>query len=92
MFLQKFLKITDTRYLNTLSRAGTIGLHLVSGVAIGAGIGYALDRWLETSPVCLLIFLLIGIAAGFRNVYMDTRRLLETQKREDSIGLHPQDN
>lgn len=83
MLLLKFLQITDKRYLNALSQAGTIGLHMVSGIIVGAGIGYALDRWFDTSPTCLLIFLAIGIVAGFKNVYVDTKRLLAAQKRED---------
>ena len=83
MFLLKFLNITDKRYLNALSQAGTIGLHMVSGIVVGGAIGYALDKWLETGPVCLLIFLAVGIAAGFKNVYVDTRRLLAAQKKED---------
>ena len=83
MFLLKWLNITDKRYLNALSQAGTIGLHMVSGIIVGIAIGYALDRWLDTSPTCLLIFLVIGIVAGFKNVYVDTRRLLAAQKKED---------
>ena len=98
MLLLKFLNITDKRYLNALSQAGTIGLHMVSGIVVGGGIGYGLDKWLETGPVCLLIFLAVGIAAGFKNVYVDTRRLLAAQKKEDeeyfaasSSGASPPD-
>ncbi len=83
MLLLKFLNITDKRYLNALSQAGTIGLHMVSGIIVGALIGYGLDKWLDTGPTCLLIFLAVGIVAGFKNVYVDTRRLLAAQKRED---------
>jgi ATP synthase protein I len=32
------------------------------------GAGVYLDRWLETSPWCTLIFLALGIAAGFLNI------------------------
>ena len=83
MLLLKFFKITDTRYLNALSHAGVIGLHLVSGIVVGALIGYGLDKWLKTSPACLLIFMAVGIVAGFKNVYVDTRRLIAAQKKED---------
>lgn len=64
----------DTR--NALSLAGTIGLHLISGIAAGFFIGYMLDRWLDSSPRLTMIFLGLGIAAGFKNMYADTKRLL----------------
>jgi ATP synthase protein I len=83
MLLKKFFTITDKSYLTALSQAGVIGLHLVSGIIVGALLGHALDRWLDSSPVCTLIFLAVGIVAGFKNVYVDTRRLLATQKKED---------
>ena len=86
MILRKFLNylnITDKSYFNALSRAGTIGLHMVSGIAVGVVIGYLLDRWLETSPWLTGIFMVLGIVAGFKNVYVDTKRLVASQKEED---------
>ena len=83
MFLLKLFKVTDKKYLNALSQAGTIGLHMVSGIVVGSLIGYGLDTWLDTSPKCLLVFMAVGIVAGFKNVYVDTKRLVERQKRED---------
>lgn len=83
MLLLKFFKITDKRYVTALSQASVIGLHMVSGIVVGALIGYGLDRWLNSSPICTLIFLAVGIVAGFKNVYVDTKRLLATQKQED---------
>ncbi|HUI12296.1 MAG TPA: AtpZ/AtpI family protein [Xanthobacteraceae bacterium] len=41
---------------------------LVAGVAVGAGIGWAIDRWLGISPWGLIVFLLLGFAAGVLNV------------------------
>jgi ATP synthase protein I len=35
---------------------------------VGAGIGWLLDRWLGISPWGLIVFLLLGFAAGVRNV------------------------
>jgi F0F1-type ATP synthase assembly protein I len=39
-------------------------------IALGALIGYYLDKWLDTSPWLLLVFLGFGIAAAFRNLYI----------------------
>lgn len=41
----------------------------VAGVAVGALIGWQLDIWFRTSPVLLIVFLALGTAAGFWNVY-----------------------
>lgn len=41
---------------------------LVAGVLVGAGIGWLLDRWLGISPWGLIVFLLLGFAAGILNV------------------------
>ena len=41
---------------------------LVAGVLVGAGLGWGFDRLLSTSPWGLIIFLLLGFAAGVINV------------------------
>jgi ATP synthase protein I len=41
---------------------------LVAGVLVGAGLGWLIDRWFGTSPWGLMIFLLLGFAAGVLNV------------------------
>ncbi|MDE2364376.1 MAG: AtpZ/AtpI family protein [Hyphomicrobiales bacterium] len=41
----------------------------VGAVGVGAVIGWQLDEWLHSSPAALLIFLALGTAAGFYNVY-----------------------
>ncbi len=66
------------------ARYGLIGLHLVSGPLVGLAMGYGLDCWLKTGPWLLLIFLFIGICAGFLNVWRDTRELLRKMDNERS--------
>lgn len=34
----------------------------------GAGIGWVADQWLGTAPLGLIVFLLLGFAAGVLNV------------------------
>jgi ATP synthase protein I len=41
---------------------------LVAGVLVGAGIGWLIDHWLGVSPWGLIVFLLLGFAAGVLNV------------------------
>jgi ATP synthase protein I len=41
---------------------------LVAGVLVGAGLGWLIDRLLGISPWGLIIFLLLGFAAGVLNV------------------------
>lgn len=49
--------------------AFTIASHLVAGLIVGAGIGYLLDSWLDTSPWMLVVFFFLGAASGMLNVY-----------------------
>jgi ATP synthase protein I len=44
------------------------GSEFVSAVIIGLGIGWVLDRTLHTNPAFLIVFFLIGVAAGIWNV------------------------
>ncbi len=57
--------------LKQLARLSTIGVTLVAATAIGLAIGYGLDRWFGTSPWLTLTFTLLGIAAGFINLFRD---------------------
>jgi ATP synthase protein I len=46
-----------------------VGVEMVSALAVGTGIGFALDRWLHMSPLFLVLFVLLGGAAGVANVW-----------------------
>ncbi len=59
------------RNIGTVS---SMGISVVLAIAIGVWFGLSLDRWLGTAPWFFWIFLMIGIAAGFKNVYIITRR------------------
>ena len=55
----------DARRVGALMSAG---LAFAFSVLIGAGGGLALDRWLGTSPWLLFLGLVLGFAAGVRNL------------------------
>jgi ATP synthase protein I len=50
---------------------------MIGGVVIGGGIGYLLDRWLDTSPVITLVGGLLGFAGGIWDII---RRLSREDK------------
>ena len=54
-----------------------VGIELVAGVVGGGLIGYALDSWLDTWPICFLVMFFLGAAAGMLNAYRHIRRWSE---------------
>ena len=53
---------------SAMARGFRLSTELVAGVVVGALIGWLLDRWLGISPWGLIVFLLLGFAAGVLNV------------------------
>jgi len=53
---------------SAMARGFRLSTELVAGVLVGALIGWLLDRWLGISPWGLIVFLLLGFAAGVLNV------------------------
>jgi F0F1-type ATP synthase assembly protein I len=50
-----------------------LGLMFPISILLGLGIGYFLDRIMNTSPIFMIIFLVYGIAAAFVSYYRVTR-------------------
>jgi ATP synthase protein I len=57
-------------------------IELVTGMMIGMGIGYGLDLLLGTLPVCLIIFALLGFAAGIKTML----RTADQMKKQEDTG------
>lgn len=53
----------------------SLSFSIALSIVIGLGIGYLLDtRVFNTSPWLTLIFLGLGVIAGFRNIYLAMQR------------------
>ena len=72
----------------TLWFLSSVGISMVAATFIGLAMGYYLDKWLGTSPWLTLVFLVLGIVSGFRNIFILTRRELRRQEkaRDDDAG------
>ena len=57
-----------------MALASTMGISMVLALVIAILIGYYLDKWFKTSPLFFLIFMILGLVAGFRNVYVIMKR------------------
>ena len=73
----------DSGLFSVFGTAGTMGFHLLSGMLVGIFIGYWLDRWLGTHPWMKAVFFIIGVVAGFKNIYLDAKRLIREQEEKD---------
>ena len=52
-----------------------ISLDLFSSIFVGTMIGLGIDKFFSTKPIFLLIFLVLGIIAGFYNLYKSAQNL-----------------
>lgn len=68
---------------------------MVSGVLVGAAIGWGIDRVFGISPIGLIIFMGLGTVAGVRNVLRATREMDKARQsgeaKQDQAGQKPDD-
>jgi ATP synthase protein I len=61
----------------TFGQLGSVGLSFVLALAIGTAIGWWLDRITGWSPICFILFFVLGLVAGIRNVYYTTKKFMK---------------
>lgn len=68
--------------------AASIGINLVVATFIGLGIGLYLDKLFSTAPWLMIIFLIFGIAAGFKNLFAQAKKfgLLDDEEVKGGDG------
>lgn len=71
-WLQKAFGDEETK---VMGQASAVGLTFVVSIIIGLALGWWLDKRLDTAPWLLLAGLLLGIAAGFFNLFRFSARL-----------------
>ncbi|MFO7496384.1 MAG: AtpZ/AtpI family protein [Desulfobacterales bacterium] len=62
------MKRETTRTIRELAYYSSLGLQVALSIFLGLFAGIFLDRSFNTHPWLMLVFLGLGIAAGFRNI------------------------
>ena len=47
----------------------SMGVNFVVTVLVATGIGFGLDKWLQTQPWIMLVFIVLGFAAAVRQIW-----------------------
>jgi len=74
--------MAEKPFLRQFLQASTVGLNLVLSTFVGLAIGYGLDNFFHSAPWLTIIFLILGIIAGFRE-------LIRIAKKQDN-GSDPE--
>jgi ATP synthase protein I len=69
-----FVQEETRKYIKLMALVSTMGISMALAIVIAIFIGYYLDKWFKTSPLFFLIFMILGIVAGFRNLYVIMKR------------------
>ncbi len=84
MSTQKKYSENGNPLFGMLGTASTMGMHMISGPLVGGGLGYLCDEYIfDSYPIGLCIGVVLGVFAGFRNIYLDAKYLQREEKRLD---------
>lgn len=72
--------------LRSLAMVSSMGISVALAIGIGVWFGMTLDRWFGTKNWFFYIFLFIGIAAGFKNIYVIAGREIHKDDDKDQRG------
>ena len=65
-------------------------IELVAGLLIGFGIGYGLDSLMGTLPIFLVIFTLLGLAAGIKTMMRSAAEMQQANMAAEATDKAPE--
>ncbi|OED48433.1 AtpZ/AtpI family protein [Leisingera sp. S232] len=72
------------------NQAWRMVIELVAGLGIGFGIGYGLDHLFGTLPIFMVLFVMLGLAAGVKTM-LRTAQEIQEQKLAEEAEKNTQD-
>lgn len=77
-------KPRSDEHFSTANQAWRMVIELVAGLGIGFGIGYGLDSLLGTLPILMVLFTMLGLAAGVKTMLKTAQEIQEMKLAEDT--------
>ena len=80
---EKVKKLKDELKAKELKKEGSssmgialkMGTEFVAAVFVASFIGFHVDKWLQTTPIFIIIFFIIGSVAGILNVVRSSKMI-----------------
>mgnify|MGYP000133963262 FL=1 len=80
---EKVKKLKDELKSKELKKEGSssmgialkMGTEFVAAVFVASFIGFHIDKWLQTTPIFIIIFFIIGSVAGILNVVRSSKMI-----------------
>ena len=80
---EKVKKLKDELKSKELKKVGSssmgialkMGTEFVAAVFVASFIGFHVDKWLQTTPIFIIIFFIIGSVAGILNVVRSSKMI-----------------
>ncbi|MEX5579293.1 AtpZ/AtpI family protein [Pseudophaeobacter sp. A-200-2] len=72
------------------NQAWRMVIELVAGLGIGFGIGYGLDHLFGTLPTFMVLFIMLGLAAGVKTM-LRTAQEIQNEKLAEEADKNAQD-
>ncbi|OSM06201.1 putative transmembrane protein [Magnetofaba australis IT-1] len=82
----KSAPIPQTRPPSGIAIGMRLGVEMVSATVVGGVIGYVLDYWFGTKPWLFLLWFLLGVIAGFRNLVRAADRMSDKPSDGDDAN------
>jgi F0F1-type ATP synthase assembly protein I len=74
--------------LRGLDQSSVMGVELIAATLTWAGLGWLIDRWLDTAPWFLAIGALVGNAAGIYLIWLRGQRM-DALEAQDAARTQP---
>lgn len=67
---------------STAGRAWRLSVEMVAALLVCGWVGWLLDKWLDTKPWLMLVFLIVGAVVGLYNVIKVGKRMNDSANEE----------